>query len=193
MKDTQEITRKDLILIYKDPSICSGWKTTIGELLINQEGSKIKVENSLVESAYKAADTSQKKLVKKYFEVQSSSIIDKIKDFNDILKLSGKKIQDVLPFKKPVNKAQVSLNAVAKIQLITEVYNQGVILDFRKTNQYKYYPYFIKKARGGWCLGDSDYVAVVAGLGFGFYFDTSEKALDAGNKFLDIYKEYLPE
>lgn len=119
-------------------------------------------------------------------------VIERIRDFDDICFEVGVKEEDILVFKNPSNKKEKFHNACAKIQLITEVYNEGIIIDLNNSKQYKYYPYFIKRSVLAWSV-DSHYCHdVSASVGFGFYFKTDILALDAGNKFLDIYIDYLP-
>ena len=186
----QTISKSNLNKLYK--IACNDWKVTIADLVMNSSSDCIEVEESLIKKAYNAADDKQKQLISKFFKVEVyKSIIDRVKDFSDILRISGKKLSDIHPWKNPKNKAQESQNALAEIQLITEVYNEEE-LDWTNSNQRKYYPYFYKDKKTGWrfvgWLGDDG-----GGLAFGMYFDSSEKAIDAGKKFIDIYKRYLPE
>jgi hypothetical protein len=120
-------------------------------------------------------------------------ISSKIKTFDDILERLGKTYEEVIPWKNPTNKAQRSQNAVAKIQCISEVYNEGHVFNFAESTE-KYYLWFVKGAsRGGWVLRSVCYSHGAANVGFGFYFLTEELAKDAAEKFLDIFRDYLPE
>ena len=125
-------------------------------------------------------------------ELFSIKLIDTIKDFNDILKISNKELEKIIPYLEPKNKEQKSLNALAKIQLISKVLNEGTILDWCNENQYKYYPYF-KKITAGWEVDSCYYYYCSAYVGFGYYYISSELALFAANTFKDIYIDYLPE
>lgn len=186
----QTITRKNLQIIYN--SVCQTWQNKITELLKSQQFNElISVEDKLLTQAFNEADSDKKKMLKKYFKFPES-IIDRVKNFNDILKLSDKTLSEVIPYLKPKNKKERSLNAFAKIQLISEVLNQGWKPNWNNSNENKYYPYFIKNSRG-WSVSSCDYWSSIAGGGFGSYYQTSELALFAGKTFIDIYSDYLPE
>ena len=122
----------------------------------------------------------------------TEKIIDRIKNFDGILNILGKSYSDILPYKTPKTKAQISQNAFAKIQCITEVYNEGWIQDLTNYNQYKYYPCFKKNALDRWVFCYCFAWNSVAFGGFGSYFKTPELANDASTKFIDIYNDYLP-
>lgn len=106
--------------------------------------SKIQLEEDTIRNIYRTSTDENKKilereLTKKFFE----NILDKIKDFDDILELSGyESEEEFLPYKKPKNKKEIRLNNIARLQLISEVYNEGWIEDWSNNQQYKYYPYF---------------------------------------------------
>lgn len=194
-KNSQSISRKDLKIIYKEGGVCEGWKTKIKDALFEQDGVKIDVANSILTQAHKEANPKQKKLLEKYFKIESPlNIIKEINGFDDILRLSKQSLSDILPYTNPKNKKQRSQNALAKIQLITEVYNKDQDkLDWKNSNQYKHIPYFIKNTLGVWCFYRSyDYFDSASG-GAGCYFAIKEYSEDAAKKFIDIYREYLPE
>lgn len=191
MKD-QKITRKKLKELYNHFKSCNKWKDIIGNILIEETGTSINVSGSKLQEAYNEANDTQKRLIEKYFKIEKPiDIRSKIKDFNSILKLSGEKLKNILPWKNPKTKEQISQNGLAKLQLVTKVYNGEIVLDFNNLNQRKYYNWFYKVS-GGWHLygvcSDVDFAC----LPFGLYFKSEEDARDAVSKFLDIYKEYLP-
>ena len=186
---TQKITRKALGEIYL--KVCESWQKRIANLVLFQEGKEIEIEEELIQKAYSEADDSQKKLLSKYFAIKSNKIQDRIKTWKDVLKELNKEESDILPYLKPKNKNQISQNAFAKIQAISEVLNEGTILDFKDRNTCKYYPWFERKT-SGWSVFYSTGGYYSAGAGFGIYYKSSELALYAGNQFLDIYTEYLP-
>lgn len=154
--------------------------------------SKIQLEKDTIISIYKTSNLENKKmlekeLTKKFFE----NIIDKIKDFDDILELSGyESEEEFLPYKKPKNKKEIKLNNIARLQLISEVYNEGWVEDWNNNQQYKYYPYF-NKSSYSWVVYGCDYYCGSSSVGSLVYFKDKEKALDAGNKFIKIYSEIL--
>lgn len=188
----QTISRKNLAILYK--SVCSGWQAKINDVLKEQQfNDEIDAPEELILQAYKEADDKQKKLLEKYFNINlPKSISSRIKSFDDILDILGLEEEDVLPWKNPKNKNKKSQNALAKIQCITEVYNEGTILDWANHSQYKWAPYFRKGSPGGWAF---DYVCSwtdLAHLPSGCYYKSREGAEDAIKKFMDIYIDYLP-
>jgi hypothetical protein len=188
----QTISRKNLKIIYNS-GICEGYKTKITEALFEQETPLIKVEENELMEAYSKADNNQKKLLEKHFKIETpESRFKKITNFDSILKLSGQKLEDILPWmeNKNLTKKKKSQNALAKIQLISEVYNNGVELDFDNPNQRKYYIWW-KKQDGAWLVGVV-YGLYCADAGFGCYFVNEECARDASKKFSNIFSEYLP-
>lgn len=155
----------------------------------------IKIEDTTAKKLYKTASKELKTILEENFGVSffSDKIIDRIQNFDDVLEELGKTLEEVVPYKNPKTKAQKFLNALAKIQCITEVYNEGVESDWNNNSQYKYYPWFEKKAPGGGWVFDSCTCFSYAYLGFGCYFTKEENCKDAAKKFIDIYKDYLPE
>jgi hypothetical protein len=156
----------------------------------------LQIEESTAREVYKKADTQLKSILEESFgkEFFEPKIQDRVKTIDDVLRILKLKKNQVIPYAKPKNKAQRSANAFALIPLIAKVLNgKDWIPDFLNTNQYKYYPWF-RRTSGGW-VGDghSGGDVDVAHLGSGFYFKNSELALYAGNQFLEIYKDYLPE
>ncbi len=153
------------------------------------------IEEKEAKTLYKIASKEFKIVLENTFgkEYFIEDTTTKIKNFDDILKLSGKTLKEILPYKTPKNKQQRSINALVKIQLITEVLNQGTILDFLNTNQYKYLPWFKKVVGSGWVVTSYASYCLHTVDGFGTFYKSEKLALFAGNTFLDIYKDYLPE
>lgn len=153
------------------------------------------IEEKEARSLYKDSSKEFKIILENTFgkEYFYENIINKIKSFKDILKLSNKTEEEILPWKFPRNKQQISQNALAKIQLISEVLNEGININFLDNKQYKYRPWFERKA-SGWVV-DSCAAYGYSGSdgGFGLYYKSEKLALFAGNTFLDIYIDFLPE
>jgi len=138
-------------------------------------------------------DNGFKALLEKQFGVgfwKPKNIINQVKDFNDILRISGSKLEDILPYKNPRNKKQISQNNFAKIQLIEEVLNQGWAPDWNNHNEYKYYPYFEHKIQGGWvyCSYCFHYCSSNAEVA---YFKSPELAIFVGKTFIKEYSDFL--
>lgn len=155
----------------------------------------LKIEDNKALELYSSASKELKEILEQTFgkEFFNQKITDKIKTWKHILNYSGKKEINILPWKNPKNKQQISQNAYAKIQLISEVLNEGWVPNFNNSSEYKYYPYFIKNTPVGWAYSGYYYSASPGTLGFGFYYKTSNLAECVGTQFLEIYKEYFPE
>lgn len=155
----------------------------------------LKIEESTARKLYKEANSELKTILEESFgkEFFSQKITDIVKTWQDILNITGLENEDILPYSKPVSKGQRSLNAIAKIQKISEVLNEGWKPDFTNRKEYKYYPYFERNSAGWSVHSGFTYDCCHAVTGFGFYFKSSELALYAGSQFIDIYRDYLPE
>lgn len=152
----------------------------------------LKLTDKQAKSLYKTAGSDLKELLEANFGSSffSNKIIDRIQTFDDVLEEAGKTYEEVVPWKNPRTKAQKSQNALAKLQLISEVYNEEKELDFDDLNQYKYYNWF-RKDNGKWVFFLVDYTFVVCLGPFGLFFYTEELAIDAKNKFESIYIDLL--
>lgn len=185
----QTIKREHLAEIYD--VVCQDWKNEITKLVLFQSGNEISVEEEMLQKAYNQANAEQKSLLEKYFKIDTSEkLMDRVKNFDDILNIAGKTLEEVIPYKNPKTKTQKSINAYAKLQLVQDVLNKGFVFDFKNANQYKYFPYFKYEAQGGWvfCSYSYYYCNSIAGAA---YFKTSELATFAGETFINEYKEFL--
>jgi len=148
---------------------------------------KLSVEEA--RELYKKADSTFKSFLETNFDKKElcSEIEERIQNWQDILDELGID-ESFLPYKNPKTKEEKSLNAVAKIYKITEVYNEGWYADF-KNNDYKWYPY--KYFSGGrFLVAFYWYCSVTDGHAGGFYFKSENLAKDAYNKFKDVYEDY---
>jgi hypothetical protein len=154
----------------------------------------LKIEDNTARKIYKTADAELKMLLEENFGVSffSQKITDRVKTWEDVLEISGRDEEDILPYFKPRDKRERSINAFAKIQLISEVLNQDWTADLNNHNQYKWYPWFEKKS-SGWVLTSDGYsISFGSSVGSGFFYKSEELALFAGKTFIDIYNDYLP-
>lgn len=157
---------------------------------------KLQIDESQAKKLYKTASKEFKQILHDTFGEAffSEKITDRIKGIDDVFEELGTTYEQVVPWKNPKNKKQKSQNALALIQCITEVYNEGVELDWYNPNQPKYYSWFEKKALGGgWVFGCCCCGYAGADVGFSCYFTKEENCKDAVKKFMSIYKDYLPE
>ena len=116
----------------------------------------------------------------------------KLKTWEEVCVFNGIKEENVLPYLVPKNKLEKVLNATVKINYISSALNGTWIPNFNDEKQRKYFVYF-KKSAGGWSVCVAGYHYVGTFVGSGLYFETEQKALYAGNTFLNIFIDYLPE
>ncbi len=124
---------------------------------------------------------------------QPESLFDRIKTWKNVCIEKNINENDILPYRNPQNKLQKQVNAIVKINIISELFNEEVVLDFLNKNQYKYYPYFVKESSGWVVYSCADDYYSDAFLGSGLYYKDSQTALYVGKTFIDIYLDYLPE
>lgn len=153
------------------------------------------IEENKAKELYKTADISFKQILEDTFgkEFFSTKITDKVKSWKDIVEIHETLYGKISLPTEGRNKQELSINAFYKIQCISKVLNESWIPNFLNSSEKKYYPYFEKSSGGGWLVCSYSYWYAVSTMGFGLYFKSSELALFAGNTFLDIYKDYLPE
>ena len=186
MKNTQEISRKDLAAIYKS-NICDSWKKKIADAIMDCSDCKtIEVSNDVIKAAYSEANTEQKKLIEKFFEIHTE--IDKIKNIDDVYKLNGVK-SDILPFKNPKNPYQKYLNSCALIPLIVNAYNENQELNWSDGSS-KYLPYY-KKVWSGWVFDFCDHWFSASFGSASHHYRYSDHVNDAVIKFNDVYVSYF--
>lgn len=185
LENTQKIKKSDLKIIYSQ--ICQRWQSTLNEYLLWSEGKYVELPNSLIEKGYNEANSKQKELIKQYFKINTFDL-NSIKSFDDILKISGKTIEDVLIYKSPKTAKEVRLNALSKIELIKEVVNQGWIENWNDRNELKYYPWFNFNSGGfRFVVSGSGCSHFLSGLAF---YKTKQISDFVGKTFLKEYKEF---
>lgn len=117
-----------------------------------------------------------------------TKIIDRIQSFQDVLKILD--IYDLIhPFPSSTSKEGKSINALMRLFKVVEAYNEGWVPDWNNSSQYKYYPYFYKGSAGGLVSGCHYWRS--RHFPSGLAFKSSELALDAIEKFKDLYKDYF--
>lgn len=111
-------------------------------------------------------------------------ITERVKNFFNVLDIAGKTMEDIA---KPGDTPDEVAYKQAK--LIAEVYNEGTVIDPMDTNQIKYYPWHkINHSSGfGLSCSDCDLWSTHTAVGSRLCFKSSDLAIDAGNKFIEIY------
>lgn len=154
----------------------------------------LKIEESKAREIYRTATGELKTILEESFgkDFFNQKITDRIKNMIDVVeeyeRLYGK-------VSLPMNgrdKQEKSINAFYQIQIISAVLNEGWVPNFNNSSEYKYYPWFEKKA-SGWVFYVCGCVCGYSGVGSGAVYKTSELAEYVGKQFLDIYQDYLPQ
>lgn len=152
----------------------------------------LKISNEKALELYKTASNELKQILEESFGVEFfelkkiTDIVFNIETLCDYLDIDESKL-----FIFPKNTKDLHeryINACNIIPKITNVYNQGTILDFKNSNQYKYLPY--KYLSGGSLVvgsGAWDYFFVAPGS---FYYKDRLLAEKAFSNFKDIYEDY---
>lgn len=151
---------------------------------------KIVKDKSYSEWKYKGCGvilTKDSQIIKKVHNI--FEIVDNIDDIYKELGRSKPTIKNYTHL--PESKRERALN-LQYIDDIYELFNDGWIIDWNNSNQYKYYPYF-RKNGSGWSLGGVGAVSVSFGsaVGSGFYGKNKEIVNFIVSKFLDIYIKTL--
>jgi len=84
------------------------------------------------------------------------------------------------------------VRAYMKLCIIVKAINGGIVMDYKNTREYKYYPWFNAVGSGA---GFSYYVYYYgnsgSAVGSRLCFIDSERATFAGKQFIEIYNEYI--
>jgi hypothetical protein len=115
--------------------------------------------------------------------------VSSIRNWEDILVHLGT-TEDFLPFPFPITPEEKSANALVRLFRIAAVYNQGWVPNWSDPKEYKYFPYKYKNSGGSWSV-DCNAVSDGRHSPSGVHFKTEELAMDAINKFPEIYNDYL--
>jgi hypothetical protein len=83
-----------------------------------------------------------------------------------------------------------AVRAFKTLLIVTEALQEGVILDWNNSNQYKYEPRFIKNKSGfGFSGATYGHRVTDSGVGSRLYVDTAEKAKYLGTQFAPLYND----
>lgn len=169
---------------------CDPWKEKLTKLLakdlFNEE---ISFEESFVKEMQNSCNDAQLKVFKVIFKNHLPKEIE-IDSLDDVYKILGVKESSFIPYKCPKTKEEKSINAQARLFKIVEAYNGGVKLDFKNSNQSKWYIY--KYWSGGSWVVDFYYGACYRLFQpDGLHFVSKEKVEDAYKKFQSVIDEWL--
>lgn len=138
------------------------------------------------EKAFAEVEKTWKRIIN-FFETKEDShlpITDRVKTFADIERISGKTLTQR-------DDETTDEFAYRQVKLIAEVYNQGETLDPMNTSQNKYYPWHKIDNSSGFGLSFRAYDDwnSTSDVGVRLCFKTSDLAIDAGKKFIEIYSQ----
>ena len=128
-------------------------------------------------------------------EAQIAEARQKISGYKEI-----KKVEDAFRFlgldykawQKEHKHLPDDVQAYMKLTYIAKAINGGKWMDYSDTSVNKYYPYFYASGSGsGFSYNGCGYVRSRSSVGSRLCFETSEKAIYAGQQFLDIYNQYI--
>lgn len=119
----------------------------------------------------------------------SQKITDRVHDWEDICGIIVDQYgMSNTPFSNSRNAIEKSANAFVKLCMIAKVYNEGTILNWENSDQYRYFPY--KSLSGGrWVMGVNCWFSF-HGYPCGLYFKSKELCEDAMTKFKEIFDDY---
>ena len=138
--------------------------------------------------AYNKADKQGKSMLADLFgdKVLNQKITDRVKTFADVLEIAG-----ISQNKFDNSCANLSADEVAyrQVKLIAEVLNEGWTPNWDNSGQYKYYPFFDKRAGFSFSRDDGSYPYGCTGSRL--CFSSAALAVYAGKQFTSIYKAFL--
>lgn len=183
-----KIKKKDLKEIYDSISTSCQWRKKIENLIMWSDCSSVEVDKTLIEQGYKEANSEQKKLIEKYFKIETpKNICEQITDINSVYSLL--KQNRNLPYKSPKTKEEKCLNATYDFLNICKAYNKGWIANIKNDYQRKYYIYkYFSGCSFSWFVR---YGCSSAHCSLGLHLEKEAYAKDIIKKFPNILDEYF--
>lgn len=183
-----KITKSELQEIHK--IACPDWAKKIANFTLrNPFGDTIEFSAKEINEMIKASTAEQLPTVKRIFEIVETH--ESIKTVEDACKHLGEIDDDVRQLRLLQNIPNLNRRTLAGQELIviTKALNEGTVLDWDNSNEYKYIPYWYlgKKFRLYDVFGRDSLSFVCAPL----YTKSRELAEYSANKFFNIWKDYL--
>lgn len=153
----------------------------------------ITIKKSNLQKAFTKGSEDVKKVLKNLFgeDIAPKNILERVNTMDDVYREAGTKEEDIIPYKNPKNGRQIFLNACAKLDLLREVLNEGWEADWDNSNEPKYAPYFRKDSGSRFACGDCVIGYTHTFVGSRLCYQTKEKTIHAGTKFVDVYNDFL--
>lgn len=124
------------------------------------------------------------------FEPLPKDIKERIKTFEDVLKVKETTVADFVATSKELSPDEV---AYRRLKLIVEVLNEGWKPNWDDSSEYKYYPWFLMSSSSGVGFSYNDYVywTTDSVIGSRLCFKSRELAEYAGKQFESLYRDYF--
>lgn len=120
----------------------------------------------------------------------SKNIKERVKSFKDACKITGD--SENLPFPTPYNKIQERINYDYMIYVITKALNENWKLDWKDSNQYKWYPWMLyKPALSAFRFDGSFLDTTLALAGSGVRLASKELSDYFGTQFEELISSHL--
>jgi len=141
---------------------------------------------------YKTADASFKQLLeenwgKEFFNPKL--ITDIVYDIPSLMKYLNITESQLYIYLNPKTDFERYINACSIIPKIVSVYNEGIILDWNNSNQYKYIPYY-RKTVSGWSFVSGNSWASSANGPYGHHYKSENLCEKAYENFNSIYIDF---
>jgi hypothetical protein len=187
---TQKIDRKLILEIL--PTICENWKGKVAEIVINDTNLEVSVDQSLIETAYKEADSKQKKWLEKHFSLDFFNMKKsflKFKTFQNVLESVGESLDS---FNNRTQFDSISEKAFKKLKLIAKVLNEGWQPDFSNDSQQKWYIWWVfDKSKKVFVLSGCGYDSAFSSVGSHLSLKSQDIATYFATQFEDVWNEFL--
>lgn len=187
-----KISKEEFLKLYN--IACGDWQKKFNNKFKDQIFSDgLDFDDAFLLEMQKACTDPQLVVFKQIFKgFIKASVMDRVQGLSDIYKELGQSRESIVRYANPISKEEKSQNALALMQSISKVYNEGEEIDFSNPKQRKYYNWFQRNADGRWVLCVVCYYYGCAFAPFGCYFASEEKARDVAKKFDEVYQDLLP-
>gem|GEM_PF-1408490 len=161
---------------------------------MNKSEEIIEVKKANAIKAFNAADDSNKEMLANLLGKEHFlNIEDRIQTFEDALEIDGEKDKDVLWL---INYSgshpdMVSAANFMKAVILTRVYNEGWVADYKDSNQPKYEIIYKHKPGFGLAYHDYDGWSTHTGVGSRLCFKTPELGKHVTTKHPEIFRDFL--
>jgi len=152
----------------------------------------LKISDSKALELYKTASAELKEILEETFGLEffkPKNITETVYDLDTLAEHLEMDTDDLYIYKKPKNAFEKYLNACSIIPKIVEVYNQGTILDWDNTNEYKYLPY-LRKVGSAWVFDLAGCWASGAHGSIAYHYKSNELAIKGIDNFKQTYLDF---